>query len=415
MKKKYIIYLIVLLFVSAILYIFLFKYEKKHDELFIEKNKNVLEEKDSDNDTINDYDEIKLYKTDPNNSDSDGDGLSDKFEFDNLYDPLSRDSDNDGLLDNEAIYVNKVMIAPIDPNPIKYNGPEKMWKKHIETEKKNKAASYLTSFYSYNPDKNIVKKIEEVNWKKIANSKNVIYELANLQLIKELGSKFLMFRLDNYGKVLHSQSSMDIYNYMMGEIKKQLTSSEYKVIETAMNTLGIKNNLQTWQKQFGYNLLFDEVFRIATNSNMRSKQIFFNDGSNNQHVIWMWSGDYLAMGIGAEVGIYRKNTSITSSLSDIKHWDSINFELPMTLHLYNYHSKDNIEHVFSWKPVNKQWWITGFNPNYKNIDVRKNFVIATIDFSTKKDMYNSLKSQNDDLFNNYLLFDDKTYKLWIYW
>ena len=137
-KKKYIIYLIVLLFVSAILYIFLFKYEKKHDELFIEKNKNVLEEKDSDNDTINDYDEIKFYKTDPNNSDSDGDGLSDKFEIDNLYDPLSRDSDNDGLLDNEAIYVNKVMIAPIDPNPIKYNGPEKMWKKHIETEKKIK-------------------------------------------------------------------------------------------------------------------------------------------------------------------------------------------------------------------------------------------------------------------------------------
>ena len=80
---------------------------------------------------------------------------------------------------------------------------------------------------------------------------------------------------------------------------------------------------------------------------MRSKQIFFNDGSNNQHVIWMWSGDYLAMAIGAEVGIYRKSTSITSSLSDIKHWDSVNFELPMTLHLYNYHSKDNIEHVFS--------------------------------------------------------------------
>ena len=106
----------------------------------------------------------------------------------------------------------------------------------------------MTSFYSYNSNKNIVQKIDEVDWKKIANSKNVIYELANLQLVKELGSRFLMFRLDNYGKVLHSQSSMDIYNYMMGEIKEQLTSSEYKIIETAMNTLGIKNNLQTWQK-----------------------------------------------------------------------------------------------------------------------------------------------------------------------
>lgn len=126
MKKKNIIYLIILLFISAILYIILFKYEKKHDELFIEENKNVLKENDSDNDTINDYDEINIYKTDPNNSDSDGDGLSDKFEIDNLYDPLSKDSDNDGLLDNEAIYVNKVMIAPIDPNPIKYNGPENM-------------------------------------------------------------------------------------------------------------------------------------------------------------------------------------------------------------------------------------------------------------------------------------------------
>ena len=57
---------------------------------------------DTDNDELNDFDEIKKWKTDPLNSDTDGDGYLDGQEVEGGYDPLGPgqlDSDNDGLGD----------------------------------------------------------------------------------------------------------------------------------------------------------------------------------------------------------------------------------------------------------------------------------------------------------------------------
>ena len=69
---------------------------------------------DSDGDGLSDSDEQNLYQTDPNNADTDADGLNDKFEVDNAnaagvgsdsgvsgYDPNDSDVDNDGLLDGQ--------------------------------------------------------------------------------------------------------------------------------------------------------------------------------------------------------------------------------------------------------------------------------------------------------------------------
>jgi len=53
-------------------------------------NKNLMEI-DSDKDGISDFDEINIYKTDPNNPDTDGDGLSDCEEIDKGLNPLIRD------------------------------------------------------------------------------------------------------------------------------------------------------------------------------------------------------------------------------------------------------------------------------------------------------------------------------------
>ena len=59
---------------------------------------------DSDNDGLNDYEEIKKYKTDPNSTDTDGDGLSDPEEvLTYKSDPLKSDSDGDGLKDAEEV------------------------------------------------------------------------------------------------------------------------------------------------------------------------------------------------------------------------------------------------------------------------------------------------------------------------
>lgn len=61
---------------------------------------------DSDNDGVPDKDEIEIYKTDPNNSDTDGDGYNDWQELNSGYSPFvpgenlaEADFDNDSLSD----------------------------------------------------------------------------------------------------------------------------------------------------------------------------------------------------------------------------------------------------------------------------------------------------------------------------
>jgi outer membrane protein OmpA-like peptidoglycan-associated protein/opacity protein-like surface antigen len=70
---------------------------------------------DSDNDGLTDYDEVYLYLTDPCNTDTDGDNISDYDEI-HLYgtDPLLADSDRDLLDDYEEIFI--YFTNPIDPD-----------------------------------------------------------------------------------------------------------------------------------------------------------------------------------------------------------------------------------------------------------------------------------------------------------
>jgi len=59
---------------------------------------------DSDNDGIDDGSEFNIHGTDPADADSDGDGLSDGMELGTYNtDPLAGDSDNDGLSDGAEI------------------------------------------------------------------------------------------------------------------------------------------------------------------------------------------------------------------------------------------------------------------------------------------------------------------------
>lgn len=54
-----------------------------------------------------------------------------------------------------------------------------------------------------------------------------------------------------------------------------------------------------WQQYMGYCDLYDWVFDVATDINKYSVTV---DGE--QYCIWMWKGEYLNLGAGAETGTY---------------------------------------------------------------------------------------------------------------
>ncbi|MEX0845951.1 MAG: OmpA family protein [Balneolaceae bacterium] len=64
----------------------------------------TLKSFDTDEDGVNDYDELRVHETDPLNADTDGDGLTDGEEI-NEYetDPLNADTDDDGLSDGDEV------------------------------------------------------------------------------------------------------------------------------------------------------------------------------------------------------------------------------------------------------------------------------------------------------------------------
>jgi len=63
---------------------------------------------DSDADGLNDYDEVMKYRTSPTNPDTDGDGLNDYDEvMKHRTDPLKTDTDSDGLSDYDEVLKHK--------------------------------------------------------------------------------------------------------------------------------------------------------------------------------------------------------------------------------------------------------------------------------------------------------------------
>lgn len=89
----------------------------------------------------------------------------------------------------------------------------------------------------------------------------------------------------------------------------------------------------------------------------------------------------------------------------------------------SYENEDNITNLVSWKPEEKQWWITGFNPSYSgNVDASKQVMICSVDFSSNEEMYTALKNTADfksaffnDKILQYGIFDNNNKTLWIVW
>ncbi|OSA94475.1 UNVERIFIED_ORG: hypothetical protein B2H98_06445 [Clostridium botulinum] len=105
------------------------------------------------------------------------------------------------------------------------------------------------------------------------------------------------------------------------------------------------------QKYGGYTDLYDDVFDLFCSMD---KQKFDFEVGDEEYIIWLWKGDYLNLGTGAETGIYKGEEPLWEC-------DTEN-AMPMTLRLED--TSGNV--IYDWKPEENKWWYTGFNPAYSN-------------------------------------------------
>ena len=133
-----------------------------------------------------------------------------------------------------------------------------------------------------------------------------------------------------------------------------------------------------WQQIGGYNDLYDKVFDLGTS--MAKEKFTFKSGGR-EYIFWAWKGDYVNLGAGAELGIYKR--LVVNGVST-EHWlvDSTNLTFPMSLKL-SYNGED----IIDYNPIDNQWWITGFNPEYKDVAAGELTATFTVDFTGRESMY----------------------------
>lgn len=143
-------------------------------------------------------------------------------------------------------------------------------------------------------------------------------------------------------------------------------------------------NFNCWQQYFGYTDLYDVVFDAATS--MRNAKFAFDANGDNvdDYILWAWKGDYLNLGAGAELGIYKR----WEYSDDIWKVDK-SLAMKMTLSL-DYKGTN----IINWQPTAKQWWITGFNWKYQNVNRDDLEATYTVQFNTTS-MYNAFKKYWD--------------------
>lgn len=128
------------------------------------------------------------------------------------------------------------------------------------------------------------------------------------------------------------------------------------------------------QSHAGYNDLYDDVFDLGCSMN-KGKYEF--ETSSGKYIIWLWKGDYLNLGAGAEIGIYKGGGP----------WWGCDIEdaMPMTLRVEDKEGN----RIIDWKPTERNWWCTGFNPNYQDRQEQNLIVYGSIDFSKHLDMWDA--------------------------
>ena len=162
---------------------------------------------------------------------------------------------------------------------------------------------------------------------------------------------------------------MHVDTAKIGSIALQMKKDKQGVYHASYNC---------WQQLAGYNDFYDMAFDLGT-SMKRNKCAFTCSANKKGYVFWGWKGDYINLGAGAELGFYRRSKGIFEHYVVDKH-----FTFKMSMKLY-YKNKC----IINYHPSNLQWWLTGFNPKYLNVNASKLRVKFVVHFNNHKNIFKS--------------------------
>ncbi len=133
------------------------------------------------------------------------------------------------------------------------------------------------------------------------------------------------------------------------------TTKDAETVKQILNACGFEyddkqgiyySSVDPWQKNFGFNFIYDMAAPLA-GMYYSTERVYFNY-DNKDWMIQLWKGQY-GITSGAEIGIYNKTDKIMQ-------YDAVSEDefLEMSFDFYN-----QGELVFSRGPE-KHWWLTGF-------------------------------------------------------
>jgi len=166
---------------------------------------------------------------------------------------------------------------------------------------------------------------------------------------------------------------------------------------------GYHARTSAWQQIGGYNDLYDYIFDVGTS--MATAKFEFTDDSGRDYILWAWKGDYINLGAGAELGIYSRDSGVLGVVDVATphddHWlVDTNLAMPMTMTL-----KEENTVIANYTPSKNQWWITSFNPEYKNRKASELTAIYTVYFSSKQGLYDAFYNKYGD--KNSIYWDER--------
>ena len=249
-------------------------------------------------------------------------------------------------------WVEKTQNTGLEYLPYKFTGKEI----DEETGLYYYGARYLDPKYSHwmSTDPALEKFIEE----KSNGSSGGIYNSVNFNLyhysgnnpvkysdsdgndFKDTTRKFTHFVSDNSGLVEKSQ--------------KGIWPTEREGFKWDPSERVYHTTFDCWQRIGGYRDFYDTVFDLATS--MEAPKFEFSSGGVD-YCLWGWKGDYLNLGAGCEIGLYRKAPGL---LGDSGHYladPNLAMEVFGTLTV-------NGQRAGTYNSANlgKHWWPAIFNP-----------------------------------------------------